>query len=227
MNTLLTISTALSQSLASFRYEAPGALRRNDWGSLIMRGKTDGDPLPDMAELLRAVANERDLAAFETLFRHYAPRVKAYMARLGGSGPHTDELMQETMIAVWNKAERFDGSKGSVSTWIFTIARNIRIDAFRRERRPEFDPLDPAFVPDDPSPADAELDERQAAEQLHAAIATLPKDQASLLKLSFFEDQSHSAIAAQLKLPIGTVKSRIRLAFIKLRSALTNSGDLL
>ncbi len=191
-----------------------------------MRRKTDTDQAPDMVALLRAVGARRDLAAYEALFRHFAPRVKAYMARTGGDGQLAEELMQETMIAVWNKADRFDPAKGAVSTWIFTIARNLRIDAYRREKRPDFDPNDPAFVPDDVAPADAELDARQAAERLHQAIAALPEDQAALLKLSFFDDHSHSAIAARLNLPLGTVKSRMRLAFDKMRAALAHSGDV-
>lgn len=191
-----------------------------------MARKSDADQSPDMVALLGAVGARRDLEAFETLFRHFAPRVKAYMARMGGDGQLAEELMQETMIAVWNKADRFDPAKGSVSTWIFTIARNLRIDGFRREKRPDFDPDDPAFVPDDVAPADAELDARQASEQLHQAIAALPVEQAALLKLSFFEDQSHSTIATRLNLPLGTVKSRMRLAFDKLRAALAASGDV-
>ncbi|HWW48457.1 MAG TPA: sigma-70 family RNA polymerase sigma factor [Xanthobacteraceae bacterium] len=191
-----------------------------------MRRQTDTDKGADMRELLCAVGARRDIDAYETLFRHFAPRVKAYMGRMAGDSQLAEELMQETMIAVWNKAESFDPSKGAVSTWIFTIARNLRIDAFRREKRPDFDPNDPAFVPDDIAPADAELDARQASEQLHQAIATLPEEQLALLKLSFFEDQSHSAIASRLNLPLGTVKSRLRLAFDKLRAALAQSGDL-
>jgi len=190
-----------------------------------MRRMTDADQTPDMVALLRAVAARRDLGAYEALFRHFAPRVKAYMARTGGDSQLAEELMQETMIAVWNKADRFDPSKGAVSTWIFTIARNLRIDAFRRENRPDFDPNDPAFVPDDVAPADAELDARVEAEHLHQALAALPEEQAALLKLSFFEDQSHSAIATRLNIPLGTVKSRMRLAFDKLRAALAHPGD--
>lgn len=191
-----------------------------------MRRRNDADGMPDLGALLCAVGSQRDLVAYETLFRHFAPRVKAYMARKGGNGQLAEELMQETMIAVWNKADRFDPSKGAVSTWIFTIARNLRIDAYRREKRPDFDPNDPAFVPDEPPSADAELDATQASEQLHLAIATLPDEQAALLKLSYFEDQSHSAIASSLNLPLGTVKSRLRLAFDKLRAALAQSGDV-
>jgi RNA polymerase sigma-70 factor (ECF subfamily) len=191
-----------------------------------MRRQTDDDARPDLRALLQAVGARRDMEAYETLFRHFAPRVKAYMARTGGGNQIAEELMQETMIAVWNKAAKFDPSKGAASTWIFTIARNLRIDAFRRENRPDFDPNDPSFVPDDMAPADAELDARETSEQLRQAIATLPEEQAALLKLSFFEDQSHRAIATRLNVPLGTVKSRMRLAFDKLRAALARSGEV-
>lgn len=225
MNTIVPISAPAWQK----RYmvgQWRSAPRRGELGIVGMGRQTDADKVPDMCELLCAVGERSDIEAYESLFRHFAPRVKAYMARMGGDSQLAEELMQETMIAVWNKAERFDPSKGAVSTWIFTIARNLRIDAFRREKRPDFDPSDPAFVPDDVAPADAELDARQSSEQLHQAIAALPQEQAELLKLSFFEDQSHSAIAARLDLPLGTVKSRMRLAFDKLRAALTRSGDI-
>lgn len=178
-----------------------------------------------MAVLLQAVANERDADAFEQIFRHFAPRVKGYMARLAGDGPLAEELMQETMVAVWNKAGQFDPRKGAASTWIFTIARNLRIDAVRRERRPAFDPNDPVFVPDETAPADLAIEERQSSDALHRAMAELPAELVALLKLSYFEDQSHSTIARILDLPLGTVKSRMRLAFAKLRAALDHSGE--
>lgn len=170
--------------------------------------------------LLEAVGRDRDMDAFEALFHHYGPRVKAYMARLTRDGGVAEELMQETMIAVWNKAAQFEPSRGNVSTWIFTIARNLRIDAYRKNRRPDFDPNDPAFVLDDTPPADAAVQEQQEAERLRTAMAVLPQEQLELLRLSFFNDCSHSAIAERLNLPLGTVKSRIRLAFAKLRAAL-------
>lgn len=225
MNTVVSIGVPAWQK----RFKA-GAGRpsphRGEMGTAEMSRRTGVDDGSDMRELLCAVGARRDIDAYERLFRHFAPRVKAYMAKTGGNSQLAEELMQETMIAVWNKAERFDPSKGAASTWIFAIARNLRIDAFRREKRPEFDPGDPAFVPDDAAPADVELDAREVSEQLHHAIAALPAEQASLLKLSFFEDQSHSAIAARLNLPLGTVKSRMRLAFDKLRASLARAGDV-
>ncbi|MCM2291800.1 sigma-70 family RNA polymerase sigma factor [Allorhizobium sp. BGMRC 0089] len=179
----------------------------------------DGDT-EDMGRLLLAVGRDRDVSAFETLFRHYGPRVKSYMARKSSDSQAAEELMQETMMAVWNKAALFDPERGHVSAWIFTIARNLQISAYRKERRPEFDPNDPAFVPEDVEPADRELEAREQSERLHKAMQALPEEQLALLKKSFFGDVPHSALAKEFNLPLGTVKSRIRMAFAKLRASL-------
>nr|WP_250955676.1 sigma-70 family RNA polymerase sigma factor [Rhizobium sp. CG5] len=174
----------------------------------------------DMSALLAAVGRDRSVEAFEKLFRYYAPRVRSYMARQSRDGQAAEELMQETMMMVWNKANLFDPQRGNVSAWIFTIARNLRVSAYRKDRRPDFDPNDPAFVPDDEAAADVQLEDRQEAERLHRAMLSLPQEQLDLLKRSFFNDASHSAIAKELDIPLGTVKSRIRMAFAKLRAAL-------
>lgn len=157
--------------------------------------------------------------AFEVLFRYYGPRVRSFMAMKTRDMQLAEELMQETMMAVWNKAVQFDPERGNVSAWIFTIARNQRIDAFRR-KRPAFDENDPAFVKDDVAPADKELEEKQDAERLRKAMDTLPPEQLDVLKRAFFDDVSHSKIAEDMGIPLGTVKSRIRLAFEKLRMSL-------
>lgn len=182
-----------------------------------MTAPPDGEADKSMTELLLAVGRSQDIDAFEALFRYFAPRVKAYMSR-GGSGASAEELMQETMVAVWKKAALYDPSRGAASTWIFSIARNLRIDAYRRERRPEFDHNDPAFVPDEAPAADVAMAAFEDIGRVRQALSSLPADQAAVLNLSFFEDQSQSAIAAALNLPLGTVKSRMRLAFIKLRA---------
>lgn len=179
-----------------------------------------------MEELMRAVISQRDIAAYEIIFKYFAPRIKAYMMRLTTDRQLAEELMQETMIAVWHKADHFDPAKGALSTWIFTIARNLRIDAVRRSKRPEFDPEDPAFIPDSAPTADNLITARQTADELKAAIAELPFEQSELLKMSFFDDYSQSTIAAKMNIPLGTVKSRMRLAFNKLRIALARSGDV-
>ncbi|WP_313615007.1 sigma-70 family RNA polymerase sigma factor [Agrobacterium sp.] len=179
----------------------------------------------DFETLMQAISVHRDIHAYEIVFRHFAPRVRSYMAKLAADSQSAEELMQETMIAVWNKADRYDRSKGSLSTWIFTIARNLRIDAVRKEKRPEFDPDDPVFVPDAEPSADTVLVAQQSADQLKTALAELPQEQAKLLEMSFFEDATHSVIAQQLNIPLGTVKSRMRLAFAKLRLALGKGDD--
>lgn len=173
-------------------------------------------------DLLRAVARERDGTAFRALFVHYAPRVKSYIMRLGCPAATAEELMQEVMVTVWRRAETFDPAQASAATWIFTIARNRRIDLVRRERRPELDPDDPALVPASAIPADRTVEAAQDEARLKAAMEALPEPQRDLLTLAYYEDRAHSEIAAMRNLPLGTVKSRIRLALEKLRHTLAD-----
>ncbi len=224
MNTIVSFLSQQWHMGAQHNLQDLASLHLSGWGLIRMNGQTAPEDQPSMEELMLAVSSLRDVDAFEVIFKHFAPRVKAYMAKLSVDTHTAEELMQETMIAVWNKADQFDVAKGALSTWIFTIARNQRIDAVRRARRPEFDPTDPAFVPDEEQPADLRIAERQSASQLRAAMADLPKEQSALLELAYFEERTHSAIAKKLNLPLGTVKSRLRLAFNKLRAALDNSG---
>lgn len=179
---------------------------------------------PDWGEVLSAVATQ-DKASFVTLFRHFAPRVKSYMLRLGSDDSQAEELAQETMAMVWRKAGQYDPARAAASTWIFTIARNLRIDAFRRANRPELDPEDPALVPDAPPQGDAVVEQKQNAERVRAALAALPDEQRQVLHMSFFDDKTHSEIAAALDLPLGTVKSRIRLAFGRVKASIGESGE--
>lgn len=173
-----------------------------------------------MVAHLGAIASRQDRAAFEDVFRYFGPRVKAYMLKLGADNALAEELMQETMVSVWRKADKFDPAKAAASTWIFTIARNLRIDAYRKMSRPEPDPNDPAFVPDGEVPADAVLMQSETAQRLRDIIATLPQEQRTMLQLSYFQDKSHSEISEAFGIPLGTVKSRLRLAMQKVRHAL-------
>ena len=173
--------------------------------------------------LIMSVATARDRAAFKLLFDHFGPRVKGFMIRLGAAPQQAEDLAQETMLLLWRKAHLFDAGKASASTWIFTLARNLRIDALRKERRPQFDPEDPALVPEPEADADTRMTLEQDSTRLRAALTSLPPDQMQVVELSFFGDKPHSAIAEELKLPLGTVKSRLRLAMMRLRSAL--DGD--
>lgn len=180
----------------------------------------DTEPAEDVGRYLVAIGANADLEAFEALFNQYSPRIRAYMLKMTRNAQAAEDLMQETMLTVWRKAGQFDPARGPASAWIFTIARNIWIDAWRKQRRPELDPDDPALVSEPPPEADRVLEDQQNHEALHKALQTLPPEQMDLIRLSFFDEASHSTIAEQLGLPIGTVKSRIRLAFGRLRAAL-------
>lgn len=172
------------------------------------------------AALMRAVAGAGDQAAFATIYGYFAPRLKAWLMRQGTPEDMAEELAQESLLTAWRRAVTFDAAQASLATWLFTIARNKRIDRLRRERRPAFDPEDPALVPD-PEPApDHRLDAQQDGARMQAALAALPDEQARLLRLAFFEDLSHRDIAERENLPLGTVKSRIRLALGRLKTSL-------
>ena len=169
--------------------------------------------------LIKAVAQHRDRAAFAQLFAHYAPRLKAFLMRSGASASAAEDFAQDTMLTVWRRADLFDARRARAATWIFIIARNRRIDALRRDARqaPQVD-LDSAQP--DPERPDEALEAAHNAERVRAALAALEPDQAAAIKLSFFGDRPHSEIAETLRLPLGTVKSRIRAGLTRLRSAL-------
>lgn len=171
-------------------------------------------------ELMAAVAERRDIDSYEILYRHFVPKVRSYMFKIGADRALAEELAQEALLSVWKKANLFDPGRGAASTWIYTIARNVRIDALRRGPRPDFDPNDPAFIPDESPAADQAFDQAEDAQRLGTAMASLKPDEIKALRMSFFDDMAHSAIAASLGLPIGTVKSRIRNACLKLRNIL-------
>jgi len=182
------------------------------------------DPTPldrdDLEALLARISRESDRAAFAVLFDHFAPRVKAYLLRLGLEEGRAEEVVQEVMLKVWNKAASYDPGQAAPSTWIFTIARNRRIDIARRESQPAITPGDPALVPEAEEAADRRVQRREEAAHIARAIAALPAEQAELLRLAYFEDLAHGAIAERTGLPLGTVKSRLRLAMDKLRRRL-------
>jgi RNA polymerase sigma-70 factor (ECF subfamily) len=172
------------------------------------------------ADLVEAIAHRQDRQAFAEIFNYYGPRVKGYMLRLGAGDALGEELAQEVMITVWRKAHLFDRAQASVSTWIFRIARNKRIDVARRLNRPELDPEEPALLPEAPLAADEALSALEQEERVRVVLAELPGEQLTLLQQAFYEGLSHREIAERNGLPLGTVKSRIRLAFAKMRARL-------
>ncbi len=190
--------------------------------STVLEGLPPGTP--DFGGLITSIARSGDKGAFAHLFRHFAPRIKAYLRRQGADEATAEEVAQEALLQVWRKAALYDPARAGASTWIFTIARNLRIDLLRKERRPEVDPQDPLLVADPHPGADAALEAGQRDSKVADALRCLPPDQADVVRLSFFEDLSHSEIAERLSIPLGTVKSRLRLAFSKVRGEV---GDLL
>lgn len=173
-----------------------------------------------MTALLCDLKTTHDETAFAELFKYYAPRLKSYMRKLGAAEDIAEELAQEAMASVWRKVHLFDADKAGASTWIFSIARNLRIDAFRRQHRPEIELNEPIFVPEEVAEPDAVLDQRRQAVAIHIALAALPQEQARIIHLSFFEGKPHAEIAIELDIPLGTVKSRMRLAFQRFRKML-------
>ena len=178
------------------------------------------------AALLAAVAERRDREAFAELFDYYAPRINGYLQRLGAERTRAEEMAQDVMVTLWRKAELFDATKSSVATWLYRIARNRRIDAARRNRIDFVDPSDYIFDIADENTADADglLDAQSRDDVLRRQMADLPKEQLELVRLAFYEGLSHSEIAERTGLPLGTVKSRIRLAFTRLRRGLEAGG---
>jgi RNA polymerase sigma-70 factor, ECF subfamily len=172
----------------------------------------------EMNALLGRVAADRDRAAFAALFAHFAPRVKAYLLRLGAPSPVAEDLAQEALLSLWRKAHLFDPAKASCATWLFTIARNLRIDAIRREKRPQLDPED--FMPEAGPAADDGMVLADDEGRLRIALKELPADQVQVVELSFFGDKPHSQIASELGIPLGTVKSRLRLEMARLKRAM-------
>ena len=188
-------------------------------------GVAAGVTTPDeFADLVMAVATKRDRTAFARLFDFYTPRVYAYLLRLRLDPGVADELTQDVMTTLWQKAELFDRTKSSVGTWLFRIAHNRRIDVHRRSREDAVPEPRPTDTPD-PSPApDDSLDMSRREASIRAALRLLPEEQLDLIRLAFFEGLSHGGIASQTGLPLGTVKSRLRLAFSRLRQALEQGG---
>ena len=177
----------------------------------------------DYDRLIEAVALKRDRDAFARLFEHFAPRLKAYLIKAGATAGAAEDFAQDAMLTVWRKAELFDSAKARAATWIFTIARNRRLDVLRQDARrtpmPEID-----LAQDEPERPDHILATAQEAARLKTAMERLSADQIEVLRLAFFQDNPHSEIARRLDLPLGTVKSRIRKAMIKLRTLLDDDG---
>lgn len=178
---------------------------------------------PDWTAQIVAISGHRDKAAFARLFDHFAPRVKGYLRRSGMDDAQAEEVAQETLLRVWRKAESFDARSGGASAWIFTIARNLRIDALRRARHAATEgasDIDDEYLLDETPLPDATVAQSQTGERVRRALASLPVDQQRVIELSYYHEEAHGRIAELLGIPLGTVKSRLRLAAARLRQLL-------
>ena len=188
---------------------------------IVLNGARQKEVLPspeELTRLLEAVAQARDRNAFARLFAYFAPRVKSFLIRSGLTDAVAEEVTQEVMIAVWRKASYFDPGRGGASTWVFTIARNQMIDRLRRTRSRTPDcQFDPSEEHDQPPSGEEIAITAEREKEVRKALGTLPGEQATIVRLSFFAEKPHAEIARELGIPLGTVKSRIRLALNRLR----------
>ncbi len=196
--------------------------------AMIKRKMTSGSGLTNKDRIwencLARVGKQRDRDAFVKLFNHFSPLLKAFLMKAGTSAEQAEELVQETMIKVWHKAPVFDATRAAANTWIYTIARNTRIDWLRKQGR-----QNPALLcaddlydeQDQPTPYSSLLQIR-AKDQMADLLKRLPKDQLDVLHHMYFEGKSGQQVADELGLPLGTVKSRIRLALGKLKLKLAD-----
>ncbi|MCL8385691.1 sigma-70 family RNA polymerase sigma factor [Xanthobacter aminoxidans] len=174
----------------------------------------------ELSALIVAIATRADREAFGRLFRHFAPRVKSYLVRSGLPANAAEELAQETLLTVWRKAAYFDPTRAAASTWIFTIARNLSIDLKRRERYGDTYKAETHEDEVDETSGETILMTAEREARVRAALAKLSEEQATIVRLSFFQEKPHSQIAQELGIPLGTAKSRVRLALNRLRALL-------
>ena len=176
--------------------------------------------LSEWDKLLLRVGSDRDRSAFKKLYEHFAPRLKSFLLRIGSDMSAAEEICQESMIMVWRRAETFNPDSAGASTWIFTIARNKRIDKLRKDNRPLPDLNDPSFFQIPVDRSDDILQRVEEEKKIKNALKNLPPEQAKLILSAYYEEKSHRKIADETNLPLGTVKSRIRLAINRLRTQL-------
>lgn len=177
-------------------------------------------PSPTPEELVARIANDRDRDAFVALFELYAPKIKGYMIKATRDERRADDLTQEVMLRVWRRASSYSPERAAFSTWVFTIARNARIDALRKEKHPEVDLEDPTTVVSPMESLESTVDRRGRRDRLLTAIRALPEEQASVLMSAYYEDKSLRQVAEEQQVPLGTIKSRVRLAMNRLRTVL-------
>ena len=218
MTALDAYDPTLLQSLLQSDRDKGGVKRRvRQKARKLQTSKSDRSAL-EWSKDLELIRTEKSEAAFARVFYHFAPRVKAFLIKSGADAGLAEECAQEVMVTVWHKAHLFDPTRASASTWIFTIARNKKIDALRKQLRPTPDDL--GWGPEHEPDQEEMVGLQQETEKLGEAIANLPEKQRVLVERAYFEEMSHNEIAEETGLPLGTIKSRIRLALERLRHAM-------
>ncbi len=206
-------SSLYPQQKTLFKYPMNGNLVQDDY-EIKHEAQFDKEALNDLVE---AIGQDKDRDAFITLFQYFAPRIKSFLMKSGLSAEMADELSQETMLTIWNKAEQFDSAQASASTWIYTIARNKKIDFFRKNAKQKPGSDDAVFKLEEPTQADSAYTQEEQNQKIVDALSEIPADQADLIYKAYFEDKTHKDIAEETNIPLGTVKSRIRLALERMR----------
>ena len=180
---------------------------------------------PFVAALVN-IAKSQDIESFKKIFDYFSPRLKSFLMKSGADEAIAEEIIQETMTIIWTKADYYDPKVASPSTWIYTIARNKKIDILRKSRKAILEDIETAVLPPIESKADENIEHDQKFDMVAQYLDDLPEDQLNLLKMNFFEEKSHGEIAEITKIPLGTVKSRIRLALEKIRGKLEQDGTM-
>jgi RNA polymerase sigma-70 factor, ECF subfamily len=186
----------------------------------LMRDDGAASAGTDPAAWILAIAVKQDRSAFAALFAMYAPRIKTMLMRTGASADAAEEFAQETLLTIWRKAAQYDPCRASASAWVYTIARNLRIDRLRYDKRANLFALHETIEPELPELPDDMLNTAEREQRLRDALGKLPEEQIRVVRLSYFEGRAHGDIAKILDLPLGTVKSRLRLAVERLRHSL-------
>lgn len=165
-----------------------------------------------------AIARAQDRDSFAKLFCKFAPKLKTYFLRSGLEDDEAEDLSQEVMLLIWRKAAQFDPARAEAWGWIYAIARNVRIDRFRRQKRRFAWPFIVETLTEHP---DEQIAQQDDARRLDRALIALPDDQIAVVRLAYYHDKPHSEIAHDLNVPLGTVKSRLRRAAARLRTNLS------
>lgn len=180
---------------------------------------------PFVAAILN-IAESQDISSFKKIFEYFSPRLKSFLMKSGAEENIAEEIIQETMTIIWTKADYYDPKVASPSTWIYTIARNKKIDILRKSRKAILEDIETAVLPAVEPKTEENIEHDQKFDMIAQHLDALPKDQLDLLKMNFFEEKSHGEISELTGIPLGTVKSRIRLALEKIRGKLNKNGTM-